>query len=87
MDITTRNMDTSLQMKNRVRVYRAINDLTQEELAKKIGVTRQTVLAIEKGKYSPSLDLAFKMAKIFGVKIEEIFIYEDPQEKNDVEGI
>ncbi|AEB68689.1 MULTISPECIES: helix-turn-helix transcriptional regulator [Methanothrix] len=74
-------------MKNRVRVYRAINDLTQEELAKKIGVTRQTVLAIEKGKYSPSLDLAFKMAKIFGVKIEEIFIYEDPQEKNDVEGI
>ena len=80
-------MDTSLQMKNRVRVYRAINDLTQEELAKKIGVTRQTVLAIEKGKYSPSLDLAFKMAKIFGVKIEEIFIYEDPQEKNDVEGI
>lgn len=74
-------------MKNRVRVYRAINDLTQEELAKKIGVTRQTVLAIEKGKYSPSLDLAFKIAKIFGVKIEEIFIYEDPQEKNDVEGI
>jgi putative transcriptional regulator len=74
-------------MKNRVRVYRAIHDLTQEELAKKIGVTRQTVLAIEKGKYSPSLDLAFKMAKIFGVKIEEIFIYEDPQEKNDVEGI
>ena len=74
-------------MKNRVRVYRAINDLTQEELAKKIGVTRQTVLAIEKGKYSPSLDVAFKMAKIFGVKIEEIFIYEDPQEKNDVEGI
>ena len=80
-------MDTSLQMKNRVRVYRAINDLTQEELAKKIGVTRQTVLAIEKGKYSPSLDLAFKMAKIFGVKSQEIFIYEDPQEKNDVEGI
>ncbi|HON36622.1 MAG: helix-turn-helix transcriptional regulator [Methanothrix sp.] len=74
-------------MKNRVRVYRAIHDLTQEELAKKIGVTRQTVLAIEKGKYSPSLDLAFKIAKIFGVKIEEIFIYEDPQEKNDVEGI
>ena len=74
-------------MKKRVRVYRAIHDLTQEELAKKIGVTRQTVLAIEKGKYSPSLDLAFKMAKIFGVKIEEIFIYEDPQEKNDVEGI
>ena len=74
-------------MKNRVRVYRVIHDLTQEELAKKIGVTRQTVLAIEKGKYSPSLDLAFKIAKIFGVKIEEIFIYEDPQEKNDVEGI
>ncbi len=74
-------------MKNRVRVYRAIHDLTQEELAKKIGVTRQTVFAIEKGKYSPSLDLAFKIAKIFGVKIEEIFIYEDPQEKNDVEGI
>lgn len=74
-------------MKNKVKVYRAIHDLTQEELAQKIGVTRQTVLAIEKGKYSPSLDLAFKMAKIFGVAIEDIFTYEAPQENNDIEGV
>ncbi len=74
-------------MKNKVKVYRAIHDLTQEELAQKMGVTRQTVLAIEKGKYSPSLDLAFKMAKIFGVEIEDIFTYEAPQENNDLEGV
>ncbi len=74
-------------MKNKVKVYRAIHDLTQEELAQKIGVTRQTVLAIEKGKYSPSLDLAFKMAKIFGVAIEDIFTYEAHQENKDLEGV
>ncbi len=50
-------------------------NLTQEELAKEVGVTRQTIIAIEKEKYDPSLVLAFKIAKFFKVQIEEIFIY------------
>lgn len=60
-------------MKNNIKVYRAMNDLTQESLAEKVGVTRQTINAIEKDKYDPSLELAFKIAKLFGVKIEDIF--------------
>lgn len=64
-------------MKNKIKVYRAMHDITQEALANKLGVTRQTILAIEKGKYVPSLDLAFKIARHFGVTIEEIFTYED----------
>lgn len=65
-------------MKNKIKVYRAMNDITQETLANKLGVTRQTILAIEKGKYVPSLDLAFKIARHFRVNIEEIFTYEEP---------
>ena len=64
-------------MKNKIKVYRAMHDLTQEDLARKIGVTRQTILAIEKGRYVPSLDLAFKIARHFGVNVEEIFLYGD----------
>jgi putative transcriptional regulator len=64
-------------MKNRIKVFRAMHDLTQEELADDVGVTRQTILAIEKGKYDPSLDLAFKIARYFGVSIDEIFIYDE----------
>ncbi|SDK45730.1 helix-turn-helix transcriptional regulator [Methanoculleus thermophilus] len=63
-------------MKNKIKVYRAMHDLTQEKLANELGVTRQTILAIEKGKYDPSLELAFKIARFFGVSIEEIFIYD-----------
>lgn len=64
-------------MKNKIKVYRAMNDLTQEGLARAVGVTRQTILAIEKGKYDPSLDLAFRIARFFGVRIEDIFQYEE----------
>ena len=64
-------------MKNKIKVFRAMNDMTQEDLAVKIGVTRQTILAIEKGKYVPSLDLAFKIARYFGVNIEEVFTYDE----------
>ncbi len=64
-------------MKNRIKVYRAMHDLTQEALANDLGVTRQTILAIEKGKYDPSLDLAFKIARYFGVGMEEVFLYEE----------
>lgn len=61
-------------MKNKLKVYRAIHDLTQEELAEAVGVSRQTVIAIESDKYLPSLSLAFKIAKLFGVTVEELFI-------------
>jgi len=63
-------------VRNRLRELRETRGLTQEELAKILGVTRQTIIAIEKGKYDPSLRLAFKIARFFGVKIEDIFIYE-----------
>ncbi|HPY59359.1 MAG TPA: helix-turn-helix transcriptional regulator [Methanospirillum sp.] len=62
-------------MKNKIKVFRAMHDLTQEDLAREVGVTRQTILAIEKGKYDPSLELAFKMARRFGVTIEDLFIF------------
>ncbi|HOS66991.1 MAG TPA: helix-turn-helix transcriptional regulator [Methanoculleus sp.] len=68
-------------MKNRIKVYRAMHDLTQEGLANELGVTRQTILAIEKGKYDPSLELAFKIARFFGVTIEDIFFYGDTAER------
>jgi putative transcriptional regulator len=71
---TTKNMD-SVCMKNKLKVYRAMNDITQEQLAKEIGVTRQTIIAIEKDKYDPSLALAFKIARFFDVKIEDVFMY------------
>jgi len=73
--------------KNRLKVLRAMRNLTQEALAEKVGVSRQTVIAIESNKYNPSLDLAFKLARLFEVAIEEIFFYEeegavDVKEKN-----
>jgi len=64
-------------MKNKIKVFRAMHDLTQEDLAQAIGVTRQTILAIEKGKYVPSLDLAFKIARHFQVNIEEVYVFDE----------
>ncbi|HEY8379996.1 MAG TPA: helix-turn-helix transcriptional regulator [Nannocystis sp.] len=64
-------------MKNRIRVLRAERRWSQQDLAERLGVSRQTVNAIENGKYDPSLPLAFKIGRVFGLPIEEIFIYED----------
>jgi putative transcriptional regulator len=64
-------------MKNKLKVYRAMNDLTQEDLAKGLNVTRQTIISIEKEKYDPSLVLAFKIARFFNITIEEIFLDEE----------
>lgn len=64
-------------MENNLRVLRAVKNISQEQLAQELGVTRQTIHAVETGKYNPSLDLAFKMARFFDKSIEEIFIYED----------
>jgi len=62
-------------MKNNIKVLRAEKGITQEELADKVNVTRQTIIAIEKNKYIPSLELAYKISLFFNKKIEEIFKY------------
>jgi putative transcriptional regulator len=77
-------MEDSRYVQTNLKVYRAIHNLTQEDLAKAIGVTRQTVIAMEKGKYNPSLELAFKIARYFKVSIENIFIYD--QNDNQING-
>ena len=64
-------------MINKVHEYRKMSHLTQEELAKKVGVTRQTIISIEQGKYVASLPLALKLAKVFEVSVDNIFIVED----------
>lgn len=67
---------------NRLRELRAKYRMSQEELARRVGVTRQTIIAIENGKYLPSLKLAFKIARVFGMKIEDIFIYNEEEDCN-----
>ena len=60
-------------MKNTIKVQRAIKDLTQDQLAKEIGVSRQTINSIEKGRYVPSTVLALKMSTLFGVPVNDFF--------------
>lgn len=69
--------DVNPAFRNKIKVYRAMHNLTQEQLADNIGVSRQTVIAIESDKYLPSLGLAFKISRLFNVKIEDIFDYQD----------
>ena len=70
----------NIPIRNNIRKLRFMADeMTQEQLAEKTGVTRQTIIAIENAKYSPSLDLAFRIAHVFGTPLEEVFIYE-PEE-------
>ena len=64
-------------MKNMIKVERARHDLTQAQLAEKLGISRQTVQAIETGKFNPSVTLALKMARFFKVTVEYLFIIED----------
>ncbi len=61
-------------MKNRLRVLRAENNWSQAELADQVGVVRQTIIALEAGKYAPSLPLAYKLSRLFKKPVEEIFI-------------
>jgi putative transcriptional regulator len=66
------------KLQNRIRRLRFDHgEMTQQELAERVGVTRQTIIALEAGKYVPSLVLAFRLAKAFGVKVEDVFQYED----------
>ncbi len=62
-------------MTNRIRELRARENLTQSDLARKVGVRRETIVFLEKGKYNPSLKLAFDIAQEFGMKIEEVFVF------------
>lgn len=64
-------------MKNRLREIRTARGISQEELADILGVTRQTISSLENGRYNPSIILAFKIARYFGMAIEDIFIYEE----------
>ncbi len=73
-------------MKNRIKVLRAERDLTQAQLATAVEVSRQTINAIEKGKFDPSLPLAFKIARLFKLSIEEVFQYEESMKESKEAG-
>ncbi|MDD4567831.1 anaerobic benzoate catabolism transcriptional regulator [Methanoculleus chikugoensis] len=64
-------------MKTRIRELRAKTGITQEELAQQVGVRRETIVFLEKGKYNPSLKLAYRVARTLGSTIEEVFIFEE----------
>lgn len=64
-------------MKNKISEFRKWQSMTQAELAKEMGVSRQTIISLENGKYNPSIELAHKIAVHFGVTIEEVFIFEE----------
>lgn len=64
-------------MTNRIRELRARDNLTQMDLARKVGVRRETIVFLEKGKYNPSLKLAYDIARIFNLSIEEVFMFEE----------
>lgn len=69
------------KVNNRIRRLRFDhNEMTQEELANRAGCTRQTIIALEQGKYVPSIELAFRVARVFGVPLEEVFQYHDISE-------
>ena len=71
-------MAKTAKIRNRIRRLRFDNDeMTQEELAKRARCTRQTIIALEQGKYVPSIELAFRIARVFAVTLEEVFQYEE----------
>ena len=72
-----------MAFKTRIKELRARYDLTQEDLAKKVGVRRETILYLEKGKYNPSLMLAHEVARILKTTIDDLFIFKDEEENID----
>ena len=73
-------------MRNHVKAMREAGSLTQEQLAVKLGVSRQTIISIETGKYNPSLMLAHKIASVFGKTIEEVFDFSEAEEREGGKG-
>ncbi len=67
-------------MENRLKELRDERNMTQEDLAVKAGVSRQTIISLEKGKYNPSIILAYKLARVFQISIEDVFIFEEGEE-------
>jgi len=77
-------MDKKLNITNKIRTLRFFaNEMTQLELAERAGVSRQTIIALEAGKYTPSLELAFRIADVFGVPIGEVFECKREHENSD----
>ena len=75
-------IEMATSLKNHIRQHRARLELTQEELARAVDVRRQTIIAIEKGRYAPSAVLAFKIARVLGMRVDELFeLVEDRDEK------
>lgn len=66
-------------MRNRIAELRKAQHLTQQDLADRVGVTRQTIISLENGRYNPSITLAFKLSRTFGQTIEEIFVFEEDE--------
>ena len=74
-------MTKPTRVTNQIRALRfAAGEMTQADLADRVGLTRQTIIAIEQGRYSPSLEVAFKIARVFGVPLEQVFTY--PEEES-----
>ena len=65
------------KLNNKIKELRKLNKVTQDDLAEAVGVTRQTIISLENGKYNASLQLAYKISRYFGKKIEDIFIFEE----------
>jgi putative transcriptional regulator len=72
-----------MKFRTRIKELRARHDLTQEDLARKVGVRRETILYLEKGKYNPSLELAHEVARVLKTTIDDLFIFEDQEENID----
>ena len=66
-------------MKNRIEIIRKEREILQDEMAKAMGVSRQTISSLENGRYNPSIMLAYKIAKYFGMTIEEVFVFEEEE--------
>lgn len=76
-------MDGKLYLANKVRDFRTKNKMTQKDLAEKVGVSRQTIIKIEKGNYSPSALLGFEIAKVFGVELNDVFQMKEKKDRKN----
>jgi putative transcriptional regulator len=70
----------TMKFRTRIKELRARYDLTQEDLARKVGVRRETILYLEKGKYNPSLELAHEVARVLKTTIDDLFVFKDEEE-------
>ncbi len=68
-------------MRNRLEEFRTRSGWTQQDLAERVGVSRQTIISLERGRYNPSIVLAFRLAREFGVSVEELFLYSGEEER------